>query len=190
VPAPTEELAVRKVSLVVEGLIPEVGLNEVNGHDPQGGVLSRYTVYRWLHSLHITIYKRNSNKVNSLNLKLYTLKPKLFFRDYSSSISVTMTNQQGRDNPDPKNIIPDDKKQKRNATNGAQGLDSQFYKLLQSDTNIPSPSSRQYGGHHTLYIVNLYVRVYPVTDVDAKFFKSRCLHSCNFSSIWREYECY
>jgi len=72
------------------------------------------------------IYKCNSNKVNSLNLKLCTLKPNLFFCDYGLSISVTMTNQQSQDNPDPKNIIPDDKKWKWNATDCAQGLDSYF----------------------------------------------------------------
>ena len=37
-----------------------------------------------------------------------------------------MTNQQSWDNPDPKNIIPDDQKRKRNATDCAQGLDSYF----------------------------------------------------------------
>jgi len=45
---------------------------------------------------------------------------------YSSNISVTMTNQQSRDNPDPKNIIPEDQKRKQNATDRAQGLDSYF----------------------------------------------------------------
>ena len=36
-----------------------------------------------------------------------------------------MTNPQSRDIPDPKNILPNDKKQQRNATDRAQGLD--FY---------------------------------------------------------------
>ena len=44
------------------------------GSSLQGGVHSRYTVYRWLHSLLTTIYKCNSSEVNSLNLKPYTLK--------------------------------------------------------------------------------------------------------------------
>ena len=37
-----------------------------------------------------------------------------------------MTNQQSQDNPDPKNIRPEDQKRKRNATDRAQGLDSHF----------------------------------------------------------------
>lgn len=39
-----------------------------------------------------------------------------------------MAHQQ-RDNPDPKNIIPDEKKRKRNATDRAQGLDSYVRKV-------------------------------------------------------------
>ena len=35
------------------------------------------------------------------------------------------SNHQNRDNPNPKNILPDNKKRKRNATDRAQGLD--FY---------------------------------------------------------------
>jgi len=46
--------------------------------------------------------------------------------NYGLNISVTMTNQPSCDNPDPKNIIPDDQKQKWNATDHAQGLDSYF----------------------------------------------------------------
>ena len=37
-----------------------------------------------------------------------------------------MAHPQSRDNPDPKNIIPNDAKRKRIATNHAQGLDSYF----------------------------------------------------------------
>jgi len=37
-----------------------------------------------------------------------------------------MAHQQTQDKPDPKNIIPNDKKWKWNATNWAQGLDSYF----------------------------------------------------------------
>jgi hypothetical protein len=32
--------------------------------------------------------------------------------------------RQSRDNPDPKNILPNDQKRKRNATDRSQGLDS------------------------------------------------------------------
>ena len=52
----------------------QVILNLYIGSSLQGGVHSRYIVYRWLHSLHTTIYKCNSSEVNSLNLKPYTLK--------------------------------------------------------------------------------------------------------------------
>jgi hypothetical protein len=41
-----------------------------------------------------------------------------------------MTNQ-SRDNPDPKNIIPNDKKRKRNATDRAQGLDP-YFKIIEA----------------------------------------------------------
>ena len=44
-----------------------------------------------------------------------------------------MTNQQSQDNPDLKNIIPDDQKWKRNATNRAQGLDS-YFKTVEATT--------------------------------------------------------
>jgi len=44
-----------------------------------------------------------------------------------------MTNHQSRDNPDPKNIIPNDKKRKRNATNHAQGLDP-YFKTVEATT--------------------------------------------------------
>jgi hypothetical protein len=49
----------------------------------------------------------------------------LFFLNYDLNISVTMINHLSCDNPDPKNIISDDQKQKQNATNCAQGLN--FY---------------------------------------------------------------
>jgi hypothetical protein len=44
-----------------------------------------------------------------------------------------MTNQPSRDNPDPKNIIPDDRKRKWNATDRAQGLDS-YFKTVEATT--------------------------------------------------------
>jgi hypothetical protein len=37
-----------------------------------------------------------------------------------------MVHPQSRDNPDPKNIIPNDTKRRRVATDRAQGLDSYF----------------------------------------------------------------
>ncbi|KAI9509506.1 hypothetical protein F5148DRAFT_1282929 [Russula earlei] len=44
-----------------------------------------------------------------------------------------MSNQHSQDNPDPKNIIPNDKKQKWNATDCAQGLDS-YIKIVEAMT--------------------------------------------------------
>ena len=37
--------------------------------------------------------------------------------------------QQSRDNPDPKNILSEDQKQKWQATNRAQGIDSYYWTL-------------------------------------------------------------
>ena len=39
---------------------------------------------------------------------------------------MTMLQHQSQDNPDPKNILSDDQKQKRQATNHVQGVDSYF----------------------------------------------------------------
>ena len=39
--------------------------------------------------------------------------------------------QQSRDNPDPKNILSEDQKRKRQATNRAQGIDS-YYQTLEA----------------------------------------------------------
>ncbi|KAI9509332.1 hypothetical protein F5148DRAFT_1283121 [Russula earlei] len=44
-----------------------------------------------------------------------------------------MSNQHSSDNPDPKNIIPNDKKRKQNATDHAQGLDS-YIKIVEATT--------------------------------------------------------
>ena len=44
-----------------------------------------------------------------------------------------MAHQQTRDNPDPKNIIPDNTKWKRNAIDHAQGLDS-YFKTVEATT--------------------------------------------------------
>lgn len=41
--------------------------------------------------------------------------------------------QQSRDNPDPRNIIPDDQKRKRNVTDRAQGVDS-YFKTVEATT--------------------------------------------------------
>jgi hypothetical protein len=41
--------------------------------------------------------------------------------------------QQSRDNPDPKNIIPDNQKRKRNVTDRAQGVDS-YFKTVEATT--------------------------------------------------------
>jgi hypothetical protein len=51
-----------------------------------------------------------------------------------SSQYLSMT----RDNPDPKNIIPDDQKRMRNATDRAQGLDS-YFKTVEATTK-PRPA--------------------------------------------------
>jgi len=40
---------------------------------------------------------------------------------------MTMLQHQSQDNPDPKNILSDDQKQKWQATNHAQGVDSYFW---------------------------------------------------------------
>ena len=40
--------------------------------------------------------------------------------------TTTMLQHQSRDNPDPKNILSGDQKQKRQATDCAQGVDSYF----------------------------------------------------------------
>ena len=52
--------------------------------------------------------------------------PKFFIFNFSIQPPAEAMVQQTRDNPDPKNIIPDDQKRKRNATDRAQGLDSYF----------------------------------------------------------------
>lgn len=41
--------------------------------------------------------------------------------------------QHSRDKPDPQNIIPDDQKRVRNATDRAQGLDS-YFKTVEATT--------------------------------------------------------
>jgi hypothetical protein len=41
--------------------------------------------------------------------------------------------QQSRDNPDPKNIILDNQKRKRNVTDHAQGVDS-YFKTVEATT--------------------------------------------------------
>jgi len=46
-----------------------------------------------------------------------------------------MTKQPSCDNPDPKNIIPDDQKRKQNAANCAQGLDS-YFKTVEAMTKL------------------------------------------------------
>ena len=53
------------------------------------------------------------------------LDPINFFYSSTSRPYKIMAHQT-RDNPDPQNIIPDDKKQKQNATDCAQGLDPYF----------------------------------------------------------------
>jgi hypothetical protein len=49
-----------------------------------------------------------------------------------------------RDNPDPKNIIPDDQKQMRNASDRAQGLDS-YFKTVEAQVELEATKSRQGG---------------------------------------------
>jgi hypothetical protein len=52
-----------------------------------------------------------------------------------------------------------------------------------SQSNAHVPRSRKYGGHHTMYIVNLYVRVYHISHVDSKLIKAKRLHSCKFFRV-------
>jgi len=44
-----------------------------------------------------------------------------------------MVNQQSQDNPDPKNILPDQQKWKQNVTDHAQGIDS-YFKIVEATT--------------------------------------------------------
>ena len=44
-----------------------------------------------------------------------------------------------RDNPDPKNIIPNDQKRTRNATDRAQGLDS-YFKTVEAQVEATTKS--------------------------------------------------
>ena len=52
---------------------------------------------------------------------------------FSLRIEQTMAHQQTQDNPNPKNIIPDNTKQRHNATDCAQGLDS-YFKTVEATT--------------------------------------------------------
>ena len=93
---------------------------------PEDHIHSSYTVYRWLNSLHIRSYKHNS-----LRRFIAWLYHYLFLLPASSI--ETMAHQQTRDNPDPKNILPDNEKRKWNTTNRAQGLNS-YFKTVEATT--------------------------------------------------------
>jgi hypothetical protein len=60
---------------------------------------------------------------------------RIFVDEFFASqwISQPSMAQHSRDKPDPQNIIPDDQKRVRNATDRAQGLDS-YFKTVEATT--------------------------------------------------------
>ena len=94
-----------------------------------GGVYSKYTLYRWLYGYVLEATNVITNVMKG-RLKKWTTT---FIFLFSLRIEQTMAHQQTQDNPDPKNIIPDNTKWKRNATDCAQGLDS-YFKTVEATT--------------------------------------------------------